>query len=165
MTITIEELKDKLDYDPNTGVFVYKNIKGKTPGDVAGTITSDGYRRIKLNGHIYSAHQLAWFWMKHEWAVGVIDHIDGNRQNNSISNLRKVPHRVNSRNQKARVNSTGEQGIYWHRKLKRYRSRIVMDKKTIFEKYYREDQLELAITERQAKLLELGFHPNHGKKR
>ena len=90
--ITQEELKELLDYNPETGLFtwnVYNNIKNKT---TAGTF-NDGYIQIKIKQKIYQAHRLAWLYVYGEWPKGQIDHINGIRDDNRIENLRDVTNR------------------------------------------------------------------------
>jgi hypothetical protein len=163
--ITYEELQDKLDYNPHTGLFTYKNVRGKYPGDLAGTIRSSGYIGIKLNGKEYPAHHLAWFWCFGLWPKEV-DHIDHNKLNNAIKNLRAVTHAENSLNRPHQVNNqSGVQGIFWQQSRKRWLSRIKFDGRLVWQKIYRFEDFNKAVEERQAKLKELGFHQNHGKSR
>ncbi|MDD0156969.1 HNH endonuclease signature motif containing protein, partial [Shigella flexneri] len=66
-------------------------------GKVAGTI-SYGYNAINIDGVRYFAHRLAWLYVYGEWPKQEIDHIDRNRRNNAISNLRDVSRVVNALN-------------------------------------------------------------------
>jgi hypothetical protein len=65
----------------------------------AGSKNRDGYRRITIDRKAYYLHDLIWFYHYGKWPNGVIDHIDGNKQNNSIDNLRDVSPRENGQNQ------------------------------------------------------------------
>lgn len=67
---------------------------------VAGHVGADGYRRICLNNTMYLAGRLAWFLTHGHHPEGVIDHINGMRDDNRISNLRDVTRAVNNRNMK-----------------------------------------------------------------
>ena len=64
--LTQEELKRLLNYDPKTGIFVwkiYRNYNAKI-GDIAGnTNATTGYINIKINNKSYSAHRLAWLYV------------------------------------------------------------------------------------------------------
>jgi HNH endonuclease len=83
MAPTPEKMKGTLRYDPITGLF-YKN------GVRVGSIRRDGYITISAGSGIqYLSHRLAWRIMYGKWPIE-IDHIDGNRSNNSILNLRDV---------------------------------------------------------------------------
>ena len=104
----------KLHYDPITGVFTWKMGNGKAPiGSIAGHKSGWGYVRISLGNKKYSAHQLAWLIVYGEWPDKQIDHIDGDKENNAIENLRLVTASINQLcNNKPRSNNkTGLVGV------------------------------------------------------
>lgn len=112
--VDIASYKDRLNYDPNTGVFTWKIFpKGKiTKGLIAGGKMKNGYAYIG-KPHIY-AHCLAWMFVHGEIPQGmVIDHINGNPGDNRIANLRCVSEKVNLQNQRKikRNNSSGYLGV------------------------------------------------------
>ena len=111
------ELCRLLDYDPETGVFRWAIDIGKAikSGRVAGTINGSGYVQISINRKLFRAHRLAWLYMKGTFPAGLIDHIDGNRTNNSISNLREVsPHQnALNRNMHKRPSASGVKCVNW----------------------------------------------------
>lgn len=141
--ITHKELLERLSYDRLTGVFLAKerDINDFKPARIvatwntryankpAGTINSKGYRVIKINRKDYKAHRLAWFYHYKEWPKFEIDHINGDKTDNRIDNLRDVIHCENNQNErKARkVSSTGKLGIY--PKEGRYGAKIVKEGK------------------------------------
>jgi hypothetical protein len=92
------QLKELLHYDPITGVFTWKQCRGRqSAGSVAGALCH-GYIRIHLDGKNYAAHRLAWLWVHGCWPENEIDHIDRNRANNSIQNLREATRGQNAQN-------------------------------------------------------------------
>ena len=97
--LTSKILKKVLLYNPETGIFYWKETANKKlkVGDIAGT-RNNGYITIKVLGKQYKAHRLAFLYMIGEMPKHTIDHIDGNKQNNSWNNLRDVPHIVNCNN-------------------------------------------------------------------
>jgi hypothetical protein len=112
--ITQKQLKELLSYDSNTGVFTWiKKTSNRAPvGNVAGYLNHDGYVYIKINNKIYSAHRLAWLFTNKAYPENMIDHINGNRSDNRICNLREATRVENAYNQKKQKNNTsGVKGV------------------------------------------------------
>lgn len=109
--ITIERLKDILDYNPETGIFLWLKYGGqKKIGDKAGSKRDDGYVIIQIDGKGYYAHHLAWFFVYGEWRK--LDHKDLIKSNNKIDNLRPATTQQNAFNQgEKRKNKMGIKGI------------------------------------------------------
>ncbi len=115
MTLTLERLREVLNYDRETGVFTWKIAKAShvQAGARAGTVTKYGYRAISVDGHRALAHRLAWFYMHGVWPVEYIDHKNGNRDDNTERNLREATNSQNVANQDGhKDSSTGLRGIY-----------------------------------------------------
>jgi hypothetical protein len=130
-TLTHSRLLQVLDYDQKTGVFTWKypiNNRIKV-GNAAGW-GSDGYINISIDGQIYGAHRLAWFFVTASWPKKQIDHIDGNRSNNSFSNLREATISQNHFNiGKTASNKTGFKGVSWFKRTRKWRARITVSRK------------------------------------
>jgi HNH endonuclease len=93
--LTAERLRERLHYDAETGVFTRRvGSSNARAGDVAGSVHSTGYVRISIDGGKYTAHCLAWFYVHGVWPSDQIDHINRNRSDNRIANLRERRHRV-----------------------------------------------------------------------
>lgn len=107
-----------LHYDADTGIFTRN-------GKCAGNPHGRGYRQIYFEGKRYPEHHVAWFMVNGVWPLElgfVIDHIDGNRSNNAISNLRLATNQENNRNQKTRSdNTSGHKGVYWRAERQSWR--------------------------------------------
>ena len=88
---TVDYLKEILEYNQETGVFTRKKkISSSNIGDVAGSVESQGYVIISIKNWPFKAHRLAWFYVHGKWPIDCIDHINGNRADNRIENLREV---------------------------------------------------------------------------
>jgi len=124
---------DRISYDPLTGIFTWaKPGHGVRVGTVAGSKTSEGYWQVCLGFKIYRAHRLAWFLKNGEWPSGPIDHINGDRLDNRIANLRVATHSVNMQNKRVAMSnnkSCGLLGVTWNRQHKKWQSKIMVNKK------------------------------------
>lgn len=97
--LTPERLREVLDYDPMTGVFS-RVLKTCGTRRVKGSENCAGYLTIRIDGKAHYCHRLAWVYVYGTWPFGDIDHIDGDKANNRIGNLRDVTRGVNMQNQK-----------------------------------------------------------------
>jgi hypothetical protein len=98
MELTQEELKTIFEYKEG---LLYNKINRSSNakiGEVAGSSTEHGYSDISIKGKKYKLHRLIWFWHTGKWPEYIIDHIDGDRRNNKIENLRDVPQYINAHN-------------------------------------------------------------------
>jgi predicted ribonuclease toxin of YeeF-YezG toxin-antitoxin module len=127
--LTQEELKRLLHYDPETGVFTWRVIKGWVrAGAIAGGINSLGYQQIKINRRNHRGHRLAFLYMTGSWPVADVDHIDGNKSNNRWDNLRPATRSQNNANSKIRSsNSAGYKGVTYCKRDNRWRAAIRKD--------------------------------------
>ncbi len=108
-----ELLRTAFNYDPTTGVFTRKKKWGSKPiGSVVGGLSRDGYVQIGFNGRTHTAQRLAWLYVYGHWPVGVVDHINRNRTDNRIENLRDVSRPENANNSGPRQHSqSGVKGV------------------------------------------------------
>jgi hypothetical protein len=161
--LTQEYLKSILHYDLDTGIFSWKVNKSKRSkiGNVAGYL-DNGYIRIEIDGIQYRAHRLAWLYVYGEMPKNLIDHIDCNRSNNKISNLREATYQTNNENYKIpKTNKSGVKNVSWYKSLDKWvvTINIRKTKKTIG---YFED-LELAeLVAVEARNKYRGEFANHG---
>lgn len=158
MTDMIEHLKMKVLYSAGTGIMVWSK-SGKRAFNSA---DANGYRKGQVMRKTLLAHRVAWAIYYGEWPEGEIDHINGDRADNRISNLRDVTKSENNKNAKrSRRNTTGHIGVYWESLRNKWRADITSGKKTVC--LGRFDKKDDAIAARRAAEPQYGFHPNHGR--
>lgn len=111
-SLVYEEVVEALHYERQTGVFTWRyprlNVEA---GEIAGHIGARGYRRIGINGVFVLAHRLAWFVVHGVWPTLLIDHINGDRKDNRIENLRDVTAMVNAQNKRVPKERIGLYGV------------------------------------------------------
>jgi len=119
------------------------------------------YIRVAINKKKYYIHRIIWI-MKYGYEPNTIYHIDGNRKNNNINNLRDVTCIENTKNSKLKKNNkTGYSGVWFCESSKRYHSSINDNKKKIHLGCF--ENLSDAIAIRKAYNIKLNYHINHGR--
>ena len=112
---TIEELREYLDYDPETGVLTWKkspsgNIRQGAPS--CSSLNGEGYKQVKFRGTTFAAHRVAFALHHGRWPTPCCDHIDGDKTNNRADNLRECSWSENRRNGRLQRNNTsGIKGV------------------------------------------------------
>jgi hypothetical protein len=156
--LTQEKLKEMLSYCPITGQFKWKKKIGKriTVGNIAGCSNQDGYIQISIEKKIYAGHRLAWFYTHGEWPKQQVDHIDGNRSNNAIANLRDVSSSDNRCNQ-ARHRAGNLPGVSWHKLHCKWmaRTRTTNGVRKHLGWFITQEEAEQAVLEASLKQVEL----------
>ena len=141
--LTQEYVRQYFDYAD--GVLVWKNRTGTRKGingKIAGTINDQGYCQIGWNKKAHLAHRLI-FLFHHGYLPEQVDHIDGNRSNNLIENLRGCTSTGNNRNASAQSNNkTGIKGVFWCNTLNKWYARVWANGRFVVNKSF--DDIELA---------------------
>lgn len=163
-------------YDPESGAFVWlerspelscarlkKSCDIRLIGKPAFNSPDEkGYLKGRILGKCYRAHRVAYAMFHGKWPDGQIDHINGDRSDNRISNLRDVSPLENSRNVKRKAdNTSGVQGVCWSGLHKQWRARASDRGRRIEIGLFH--SLDDAAAARAKALRELGYHPNHGR--
>lgn len=160
---TQKYLKEHLDYNPETGLLIW--IKPRCnrvqKGDTAG-YTSEGYRRINAFGGKHMAHRIMWIIHYGSIPDGQIDHINGNRSDNRISNLRCVSMSENLKNKTIyKNNKTGVSGVKMSKG--RYRTYISIGSSKKIDLGTFGNIFDAACARKSAEV-KYGYHENHGRK-
>lgn len=156
-----ELLKQLFDYKDGQ---LIKKIKstGTKVGSIAGSLHHTGYVQIGIKGKKYSAHRLI-FLYHHGYLPKEIDHIDGNRSNNLIENLRAATVEQNRHNRKLSKNNTsGIKGVSWHKNAKKWTVNLMTNKKLKNFGFY----FDIDYAKFVAEFIRSKYHKefsNHGK--
>jgi hypothetical protein len=166
----LAELQTFAYYNPETGHFIctrFQGGKGKKVGEILGTMRDGGYLVLRVGGTLFRNARLAWLWMTGEWPRFEIDHINRITWDDRWENLRDVTPTINSRNRPRQSNNTsGITGVYWAQKDQKWRAQIKMQGKCIvIGDFDSKEEATKARYEYTKTRPELGFHPNHGKRR
>lgn len=133
--ITQSLIKSSLDYDPITGAFTWRirPSNNTRAGQSAGTINQHGYLHIRLGGFGYQAHRLAWLYIHGKLPDSQIDHINGQRADNRLVNLREATHGDNMRNiARNKRNTSGYRGVSYVKESGKWESRTKFNNKTYY---------------------------------
>lgn len=178
-----DTLNQLLHYDPETGDLLWKprpasmfNEAKRSPevssrifntryaGQPAFPRSRFGYRRGVVMGYETVAHRVIWCMMTGAFPDGLIDHINGVRDDNRWSNLRVVSTVENCQNLAVRSDSTsGVTGVSRYARTGRWWAYIVINGKSVHLGLYQEKAD--AIAARRKAEADYGFHPNHGQRK
>ena len=127
LDMPVENLKKYFAFDPETGVLKWIVKHGnRRPGHVAGCLTDCGYLVASLDGIQYRVHRIGWALHYGEWPVSGLDHINTDKTDNRIVNLRLASDWENQANvgKMSKPASSVHKGVVWHKKSQRWRARI-----------------------------------------
>lgn len=175
--LTYAQVSQLLKYEPETGKLFWlprpvemfpseplrKTWSTRYSGKETFTaIDSNGYRVGSIFGRMYKAHRVVWLVHKGSWPAGEIDHINGDRADNRIVNLRDVSPSENHRNQRRRSdNSSGFCGVRWHKRDQKWMAQIKVYGKWSHLGYF--ENFEDAVAARLAANTKYGFTERHGE--
>ena len=127
-----ELLRRCLRYDPATGEFL--RLTGPRAGKPAGGLDLHGYRQVAFMRKLHKAHRLAWLYVHGEWPDRHIDHINGDKLDNRIANLRLATPAENgqNRNRMNRNNTSGLPGATLHKQSGRWMAQITHQRRHIY---------------------------------
>ncbi len=161
--ITQKRLKEILNYDPDTGEFTRaKSLRNQVKkGDPAGSFHHNGYLGIFLENKKYYGHRLAWLWVYGRFPENETDHINGDRADNRISNLRCVDRKENTKNKCIRSDNTSGVNGVCRTPAGKWRVYIgVSGTQKILGAF---DDFDLACLVRKEAEHKYNYHENHGR--
>jgi len=162
--LTVDLLKHLFDYDKETGNLIWKvsNTNKQKIGDIAGSLNpKEGYIRVGVNGKKYYAHRLIFLYHK-GYLPKTIDHINCDKADNRIENLRAVTASQNQHNRKLNSNNTsGYKGVYYHKPLNKWCAKIRLESKRMHLGYYNTPEEATEVLRKAREELH-GVFANHG---
>lgn len=134
--LTQEQVRAIFDYDGENGWLIRKKDEyGRVVNRPCGhkPNRSHGYGAVRVDKKMYLAHRVIWLWHKGELPKNRIDHIDRNKMNNRLENLRAVSPSENQHNHSLRRNnSSGFPGVHFNKQCNKYYAQICKENKRIF---------------------------------
>lgn len=180
---SVSTLRELLDYDSETGaltwkardarhfeaqsehkaIAVAKSFNNRHAGNLALKEPRNGYPSGVLLRQTFYAHRVIWAIFYGEWPEQQIDHINHNRADNRIVNLRLASHTQNMRNQPMKKNNTsGVTGVSWDVSSKKWQATIRAEGRRIHLGHFCEKQA--AVDARLNAEKTWDYHPNHGRR-
>lgn len=180
--VPIPLLREALIYDPQSGALTWsarpiwhfsdtgnrtaqhtqRLVNSALAGKPAGSLTPEGYRAITVCGVSLLEHRVAFAMANNRWPTEEIDHINGDKADNRLLNIREVDRQGNALNLALRKdNRSGVVGVGWYSRTGKWRARITIAGRTKAIGHY--STFEEACAARARAQDELGFHPNHGR--
>lgn len=171
-TVTPQQLRQLLIYNPDDGTFRWRRRREVNKMAAAWNRQFAGSRAFVrkapkgyMQGHISHigilAHRAAWAYVHGEWPAGQIDHINGDRSDNRLSNLRVVSASENAKNRERKKGREGKVGVTWYPRSKSWRVQIGHEGQAISLGYYKD--FEKAVAVRLDAEKAFGFHKNAGR--
>ena len=138
--LTADRLREALDYDPSSGAFRWRESRSGIvggAGSVAGAPDGQGYRQIGIDGRLYREHRLAWMWVTGSWPADDLDHINGDRSDNRIENIRPATRSQNNANgRRPKDNTSGHKGVSFDKKRQRWHAYVSKNYKRCHVGYF-----------------------------
>ena len=158
----IELIREHLEYNPETGEISWKVARGNRACGYKVVGGSDGYLTVKVGKRTYKAHRVAWLLYYGDWPNGFIDHINLDKTDNRIENLRDCTRQQNNSNVALRIdNKSGVKGVSWKASHDKWCAQISYQGKVIYLGLYENLQEAAEVVRKKREELHGGF-ANHG---
>jgi len=175
--LTFAEISKLLKYEPETGRLLWlvrpvemcpserealrwnSRFAGR---EALATINKEGYLKGAVMSRHLLAHRVAWMMHYMDWPKNTIDHINGVRSDNRISNLRDVTVAENMKNKKTpTINSSGFRGVCWNKASQKWQPYIRELGKNVHLGLF--SDFDEAVSVRKLAEERNGYHENHGR--
>ena len=145
MEVTLSKLHDLFDYKDGNLIWKAPTSPRVKIGDIAGHLNPTGYISIGVEGKLYLGHRLIYLY-HNGYFPSYIDHIDGNRSNNKIDNLRNATKSQNQMNIRLSTrNKSGTKGVSWDKKNKKWIVCVRVESKTYRLGYFDDKELARSV--------------------
>lgn len=160
--LTQDDVRDLFQYDEISGAVTRRRDKGVAKrGDSVGTKHHSGYLNVSIDCRTYTLHRLIWLYMTGK-DPNVIDHINGDKQDNRWANMRDTTMATNNKNKPTQKNtSSGIVGVFWVKSRGKWKAQIKNNGRSRSIGHY--DTIFDAAAARISVQNNLGFHENHGR--
>jgi len=169
MPVTVAQLRELISFDAKSGRMWWKDrptdprwSSRYSETEAFLNVDSNGYLRSSIFGKNYRAHRVLWALVNGRWPRYQIDHIDGDRTNNSIYNLREVTNATNCKNKCiCSDNTSGVKGVRWHTQQHKWRATIHHKGKEINLGCF--EDFQAAVAARDLAKKKYGYSQRHGE--
>jgi hypothetical protein len=158
-----DELRSRFDYNVDTGQLLFKEPPRWRRSPVLGSLNGSGYIATSFRNRNHKVHRLIWIYHYGNIPSGkVVDHINHNRSDNRIENLRLVTHQDNCKNRRHLTKTLSNTiGVYYRKKEDKWIAMIGLNNQVYYLGIFKTKGE--AVLARQRAEVEYGFHRNHGK--
>ena len=147
MELTQELVKELFEYKEEGLYWKIKPATRVQNGDRFGHIGVKGYRKGTIKNKTYTEHRLI-FLYHHGYLPKLVDHVNGNKSDNRIENLREASWKQNLRNSKrSKRNTSGHKGVSWIASRKRWQVTIMTDYSNSFKGYFKDFELACLVAD------------------
>lgn len=125
--MTQEEAREYFDYNAETGELTWRvSLSSNAPiGAKAGCLNNRGYLTVQVNKKSYKVHRVIWLWVHGYFPEHQVDHINRDRADNRLENLREATQSCNLRNAKQKSNNiSGVTGVSWYKWSRKWTAKI-----------------------------------------
>ena len=156
--LTQKRVRELFDFNADTGILTRKSVlRSKKADRASGCLTNNGYLVVSIDCATYLLHRVIWLYVYGYFPEHDIDHINRDKCDNRLENLREATRACNVKNTGLRSdNTSGVKGVYWHTQARKWNPKIFLEGRGIsLGLFY--DFTE-AVAHRLAAEQCLGFH-------